>query len=181
MFIVQQKYYRKAQTSHYFLLITGYESDLASSKGGPGTVISNSKWNFKKAEWLYCWSWEFILVLFLSSIAWEHHSYFEHAKYYVLLLVYVPNSNGLDLVIFMKPTAEGNPDAYPKAALECMTVMPADFLSQLYVPVSRVYRCRNPALLSRLSPLGLKSFPGCLGVAAEQDLLWHWEQWMKTC
>lgn len=49
----------------------------------------------------------------LSSIPWEHHSYFEHTKCHFLLLVYISDSNGLDLVIFVKPTSKGNPDAYP--------------------------------------------------------------------
>lgn len=43
LFIAQQKYDRKAQISHYFLLITGDESDLASSTGGLGTVFSSRK------------------------------------------------------------------------------------------------------------------------------------------
>lgn len=61
----------------------------------------------------------------------------------------------------MKSTSQGYPDACPKAALECMTIMPADFLSQLlYVLLNRVYRSRNPALLSRLCTVGIEKLPG---------------------
>lgn len=127
----------------------------------------------------YFWSWEFTLILFLSSIPWEHHSYSEHKKCHVLLLVYISNSNGLDLVIFMKSTSKGYPDAYPEAALECIAIMPAEFLSQLlYVPVNWLYRSRNPTLLSSLCTVGIEKLPGMIRAgfvmalrAVNEDLL----------
>lgn len=114
-----------------------------------------------------------IYILFLSSIPWEHHSYSEHTQCHVLPLVYISNSNGLNLVIFMKSTSEGYPDAYPEAALECMAIMPADFsvICCMYLLIGFT----DPEILlfhPGSAPLGLQSFPGCLGVVAEQDLPW---------
>lgn len=62
--------------------------------------------------------------------------------------------------------------AVPEAALHCVAIIPADFLSCAYVPVDRLGFSDPQILLFHLgsAPFCLKIFPGIIGVIAEQDL-----------